>query len=357
MSILKRFSAFMRARSESHADYRELPETLLRTMSSYSALSRRYLLISFIASAIASLGLMANSSVAIVGAMLVAPLMKPIMSLSYSMAIGSGRLATRSVITLLAGCAIALATSFLLELWIDLKSVTVEITSRTRPNLLDLGIAIAAGMAAALATTRTNVADSLPGVAIAVAILPPLCVAGIGFSLGTAVYGWGAVLLFAVNLIAILLAATLMFLSSGYGRWRLAAIPLTSVALAVFALALPLLSALERFRLDDRAQAVIEGFLHEEFKINGNIHPNDLSRVDTLVFPDHVFVFMEIKTPNELDTGPMADALAERLRTATDKPLNLKIQHLLTREDLRTEHFDESGEPIQYGSDDIIPRR
>ena len=79
--------------------------------------------------------------------------------------------------------------------------------------------------------------------------------------------------------------------------------------------------------------------------------------MDTLTFDDHVFIFIELKSPTGYDSTRITNTLAERLRDAVGKPLNLKIQHLLTREDYRVQHLDENGRVIEYGGDDVVPRR
>lgn len=345
--------AFLVAEGESYRDQREEEDALFRAMSTYSVLSRQYLLISGVAAAIAAFGLMANSAVVIVGAMLVAPLMKPILSLSYSAVIADIRLAARSLLTLIFGMLVAVGVAALLESVVGLKTITTEMTARTEPSLIDLGIAIAAGTAAGLAAVRKNVADSLPGVAIAVALFPPLCVSGIGLSLGYWDIGLGAALLFGVNLIAIILTTVVVFLVNGYGHFKYAGLPLVFVACLAFVIALPLERALRELKIDDIAQTIVEDVLHTDYEMTGRIHPNDLSRLDTIVYPDHVFIFLELKAPGNQNLGPMLDTMHGKLKASLDRPVNLKVQLLLTSELLR---FDVE-EHENYGAEDVIPRR
>ena len=194
---------------------REDEKVLHKSQVSYSALTSQFLLVLTLSTSIASLGLMADSAVAVVGAMLIAPLMKPILAYAYGIVAADWRLQLRAAITMFAGVFVTMFVAGLAEKIIGLRGPTEQIMSRTQPSLIDLGVAIAAGVAASLASTRRNIADTLPGVAIAVALVPPLCVAGIGFSEGNWHVGWGATLLFAVNLVAIVLAAAIVFFAEG----------------------------------------------------------------------------------------------------------------------------------------------
>ena len=180
------------------------------------------------ATAIATFGLLANSAAVIIGAMLVAPLMNPILSMSYGITTGNQRLYRRSILTIIFGTAQTVLLSYLLSRIISIPTVASEILARSEPNLLDLGIAIAAGAAGAFSLTRQSIANSIAGVAISVALVPPLCVAGIGIEMGNAIAYlgpsinsgqlWlGALLLFLTNLAAISFSSCLVFLGQSYG--------------------------------------------------------------------------------------------------------------------------------------------
>ena len=172
--------------------------------------------------AIATLGIQTDSTAVVIGAMLVAPLMTPILATSASLLMGWPARAARSLSLVALGVGIAVVLSFLLANWapafvsVDANS---QIVSRTSPTLLDLLIAIAAGAAGAYATCRTDVADSLPGVAIAVALVPPLSVVGITLEAGDADAAGGAMLLFLTNLVGIIAASGLVFVLVGFSPW------------------------------------------------------------------------------------------------------------------------------------------
>ena len=98
------------------------------------------------------------------------------------------------------------------------SSTNSQITGRVTPRLLDLVVALAAGTAGAFAMSRDDVADSLPGVAVSIALVPPLCVVGISLSAGEWDHTWGALLLFLTNLLSILLAGGAIFALLGLGK-------------------------------------------------------------------------------------------------------------------------------------------
>ncbi|MGH2512290.1 MAG: DUF389 domain-containing protein, partial [Candidatus Limnocylindrales bacterium] len=170
-----------------------------------------------LSSAIATFGLITNSAAVIIGAMLIAPFLSPIMGIAFAILGGRRRLLLRATITLAAGIVGALALSYAFA-WLALQlpfgaltTVPAEVTSRTRPGPFDLAIALAGGAAAAYALVRLEGAAALFGVAIATALMPPLCSIGIGLALGDQGIWSGAGILFATNIVAIVASATVVF--------------------------------------------------------------------------------------------------------------------------------------------------
>jgi uncharacterized hydrophobic protein (TIGR00271 family) len=173
---------------------------------------------------IATLGLLVDSPAVIIGAMLVAPLMSPIIGLGLASITGDSRLLRDSTSALLRGAFLAILISFILTwlnnhmpfIMLQIEELPKEITSRTQPTPLDMGIAFAGGMAAAFALAMPNISAALPGVAIATALMPPLCTIGIGIALGRWNIAGGASLLFITNTVTIAFAATLVFFALGF---------------------------------------------------------------------------------------------------------------------------------------------
>ena len=173
--------------------------------------------ISLLSSAgIATLGLAQNSPAVIIGAMLLSPLMGPIIAFGLALAIGDLYLGLRAVINCVMSIFIVLMFSALITHILPFQLETVEILSRTRPNTLDLGVALLCGVIGAISVARLPIGGAsmaLPGVAIAVALIPPLCTAGFGIGAGLK---WGifsgAFLLFLTNLVSIVFASLAVFL-------------------------------------------------------------------------------------------------------------------------------------------------
>jgi uncharacterized hydrophobic protein (TIGR00271 family) len=173
-----------------------------------------------LAASIALFGLLQNSAAVIIGAMLVAPLMSPILAMAHSIVRGQLKMLRIAAESAVNGIVLAIVVAALMSLFLLVIGIPIhptdEILARTQPNFLDLLVALASGAAAAYAISRSEVSAALPGVAIAAALVPPLAV--VGYGLGTAQFDLaaGAILLFLTNLAAIVLAAAVIFLLLGF---------------------------------------------------------------------------------------------------------------------------------------------
>jgi len=182
-----------------------------------------YFILIFLSCTIATFGLLTDSAAVIIGAMLVAPLMSPILSLSMASISGLSRLFKRSVFAIFEGAGIAILLSGLiaflsyrLPLGIT-ANIPNEVLARTSPSPMDLGIALAGGAAAAYALAHPRLTAALPGVAIATALMPPLCTVGVGLAFANSTIIFGAILLFITNLVAIAFAGIITFAAMGFG--------------------------------------------------------------------------------------------------------------------------------------------
>ncbi len=181
-----------------------------------------FFLLVVLSCSIATMGLITNSPAVIIGAMLVAPLMSPIIGLGLASITGNGRLAETALSALLSGAALAVLLSAIMTVinrhlpFVVLQELPGEVLARTHPSPIDLVIALAGGLAAAYAMTRPNISAALPGVAIATALMPPLCTIGIGLAFERWDVAGGATLLFITNAITIAFAAALIFFLRGF---------------------------------------------------------------------------------------------------------------------------------------------
>jgi uncharacterized hydrophobic protein (TIGR00271 family) len=164
---------------------------------------------------IAGLGLLQNSSAVVIGAMLVAPLMTPLIATGLALVQGNFKLLADSARTMLKGALASILLGVGLRLITPGKELTMEVLVRGAPNILDLGIAFLAGVAAGYAMARPKLSGALPGVAIAVALVPPLTAAGIAFGCNEWTVGLGALLLYTTNMVAIVLGSALVFRMHG----------------------------------------------------------------------------------------------------------------------------------------------
>lgn len=160
--------------------------------------------------AVASIGLNVNSTAVVIGAMLISPLMGPIVGMGYGLAVGDTVLIRQAVRNIIIFVVISLITATLYFLLTPLKEAQSELLARTQPTLWDVLIAFFGGSAGIVALTRKEGGNAIPGVAIATALMPPLCTAGYGLAHGNWHYFLGASYLFAINCVFIAFS-TLLF--------------------------------------------------------------------------------------------------------------------------------------------------
>ncbi len=171
-----------------------------------------------LAAGIALLGLVLGSTAVVIGAMLISPLMGPIVELGMGFAVGSSFLVIRSALRVAISTVVVVAGSALFTVVLPFHEVTSEIAARTSPTALDLLVAVLCALTAAYTTVRrtSDTTSAAAGTAIGIALVPPICVIGYGLGTGDGTIAGGAALLFTANFSAILLFAVLAFLLLGY---------------------------------------------------------------------------------------------------------------------------------------------
>ncbi|HSO70371.1 MAG TPA: DUF389 domain-containing protein, partial [Arachnia sp.] len=168
-----------------------------------------------LATVIAASGIIADSTAAVIGAMIVAPLMTPILGTALSVVLAQRRLILANLAMVLAGAACVVAIAFLLGLVTQtllVADTNTQIAARVAPRLIDLVAALATGVVGAFAMVRSDISDALPGVAIAISLVPPLAVVGLTLESGAPDQALGALLLFGTNVTAIIATGTVVFL-------------------------------------------------------------------------------------------------------------------------------------------------
>ena len=235
----------------SHATENEYRELFVALRASASATSS-YQVLMVLSVMLALAGLYANSAPVIIGAMILAPLMSPVVSLAMGLARTEAALIRTSVRTLAIGVGWGLGCAILLAWAMPLDLPTEEMRSRMSPTLLDLLVAVISGIAGAYASAKEEIAKSLAGVAIAVALVPPLAVGGIGLGWGEWQMAGGALLLLVTNLVGIALAASATFLVMGFAPFERARRGLTATLLVLIIIAIPLYVSFKHLVEKDR---------------------------------------------------------------------------------------------------------
>jgi uncharacterized hydrophobic protein (TIGR00271 family) len=291
-----------------------------------------YFVMVLLSAAIASFGLLTDSVATIIGAMLVAPLMSPILGIGLASIRGDTNLLKDAASAVLRGALIAVVLSALVtwanELlpFVSVQELPAEVLSRTRPTPIDLGIALAGGLAATYALVQPGLSAAMPGVAIATALMPPLCAVGVGIALGEWDVAQGAFMLFLTNAITIAASATSLFYILGFSLARKATdrnLPRSvQVSLILTVLLLAYLAAQSYFffqeanfsrTINQVARAQVEG------------RDGELTDLDWIEVEDILQINITIRVSEYLTHGAsveIQDALANELQRVVELNIN-----------------------------------
>ena len=214
-----------------------------------------------LAAVIATAGITSNSTATVIGAMIVAPLMTPILGTALAIVLADRRNALRSLLMVLTGALLVVAMGFLLGLLAPVPEVAAtneQVAQRVDPHLVDLIAALATGAVGAFALVRSDISDTLPGVAIAISLVPPLAVVGLTLESGAPAQAAGALLLFGTNVASIIAMGTVVLLgyrvrttaaASGLDVADLSRSSLVAVGAFVLLMAVPLgVSGIQLYR-------------------------------------------------------------------------------------------------------------
>jgi uncharacterized hydrophobic protein (TIGR00271 family) len=308
---------------------------------------------------VAVMGLSANSAAVVIGAMLLAPLMQPVLATAACIAMALFRKSLRSFAVVALATLWAIVLSYVLAALFVNGELPNEVTSRTAPDIRDLVVALAAGTAGAYATVRKDASASLPGVAVAVALVPPLGAVGISLEAGNATFAWGAMLLYTTNLFAIVLAGVVVFVVTGFvpprrlaTTFRRTAFVSAVVGVVVVAIALPLYSAstaaVERSQREVDALDIVSDWLGQ----------TDRRAAPTVAFDDQRITV----AVRSFDTPPDPDPLIASLLTTfgADRVVSIEWdrvdQATTTTSDLPTTTVLSDEERLTTAVEDIVDR-
>jgi uncharacterized hydrophobic protein (TIGR00271 family) len=219
-----------------------------------------------LAGVIATAGVVSDSTATVIGAMIVAPLMTPILGTAFALVLADRNRMIRSLLVVIGGALIVIAIGFAMGLLDPVNSYmegNTQISSRVNPKLLDLVAALATGTVGAFALVRPDISDTLPGVAIAISLVPPLAVVGLTAKAGQYDESVGALVLFLTNVTAIIFTATIVLLlyqvrdvatEAGYKIGQLKGTTLAMVVATVLIVAVPLTYSTARLARDTTVQ-------------------------------------------------------------------------------------------------------
>ncbi len=300
---------------------------LSERLSDGSRCSIDYVAMMFLSTAIAALGLLQNSTAVVVGAMLVAPLMTPIIGAGLGLVQGNAVLVKQAAKSISIGFLVAIAVGVIIGIISPGVVITNELLARGNPNALDLGIAFFSGIAAAYALSRPNLSAALPGVAIAAALVPPIATVGICISIGEYSNAQGAVLLFSTNVVAIIIGSAIVLHLAGIRAAESANIwanrVLQSLLLCIIILAIPL-SSVFLARVTTREVKSIEQIVELQFE---QLKPFDIQKVHVEEHDEHVDVRIVV-----ISAQPVSQAfhneLTKELEESIGSPIKLEIMRL-----------------------------
>jgi len=299
-------------------------EKVIERIVDESGWSPRYAFMTMMSAGIAVLGLLLSSPAVVIGAMLISPLMSPILGLGFSLALFDFAEMRRSLIALAVGAGAAVAFTALIVALSPLQAPTAEIVARTRPNLFDLAVALFAALAGTFAIIRGR-GDTIVGVAIATALMPPLAVVGYGLATWNLPVLGGAFALFVTNFVTIALSATIMARYYGFGHYLSSQQSWTQTVLLLlvfFVMAVPLGISLKRIAGEAVAVTQIRSLLSDRFGADSRV-----TQVDVDFDAEPMMVRSVVITPRA--RAQRTQILQAQLATRLQRPVRLQLDQVL----------------------------
>ena len=289
----------------------------------------RFVSLMMLSTAIAVFGILGDSTAVVIGAMLVAPLMFPVLGVAAAVVMGWPRRVVSRFLLVAAGSLLAVLLAAAISFLVPGRATPLpaELMARTSPNLLDLGIALAAGAAGAYGQVRRHASDVLTGVAVAVALVPPLAVVGITLQLTEWQLALGATLLFLANVVGIVIAASATLLAAGFVPGRNPLKGHTQIlrgvswaAIATIIVVLPMQfgrgAVLPVSDPTEEVTAVVEEYVTEGGSAT--------EVVDVEVEVDDGFTMVDVVVASSIDTVAV-ESLAEDLADHLSSPVQLRL--------------------------------
>lgn len=298
--------------------YQEISETLRQ--SCYPSVD--FYVLMTLSVFIASFGLLLDSSAVIIGAMIIAPLMDPLLGISFSSLTNNRRFQAKSMFTILTGILLGLILSYLIGSSFGFLGQTQEIMARTRPTTLDLIVALASGTMGAYAKVRKTVGGSLYGVAIAISLVPPLSVVGIGLAMGNPNIYLGAGLLFLANVMSVILSGTVVFFLLGFDYFRKDLRSLIVPLVGILVLGIPLLfsfrAVIQKKLLKDEIRTILQTETY-------TFRRGDIQSIEVDPYGEIIEVRVTIQTTSMDISVSQLDQVQAYLQEKVNKPVHIEV--------------------------------
>lgn len=267
----------------------------------------------------------------------------PITGIAFAL-VANRKLLRRAGLSVILGSLLTVVTAALIAQITGIGELTSEILARTQPTLLDLGVALAAGAAGALAKSRRGIADALPGVAIAVALVPPLSVVGVGIAIGSATVFAGALLLFLTNLVGIIFSGGLVFLTVRYGSVQRAKRGMTIAVSTLACLGIPLSLLLQDLAIKKQARISINELIRQSSPFsNTDIQSIEISRED-----DTLVVYLDIAALPNVISAEEVNQVRDLIATEIKRPITLNVSAIPVEQFVSDAPLSESRASLKY---------
>jgi uncharacterized hydrophobic protein (TIGR00271 family) len=292
-----------------------------------------YFLILTIANLIALSGLITNTAPVIIGAMLISPLMGPILNIGFAFITGDKFIWVKSTKKITLSVALTLVVAAIATYFSPLKDITNEIISRTRPNLYDLGIAFLAGSAGAVAIcTKKNYLTIVPGVAIATAVIPPLSVAGFGIGIGNFNIVAGGFFLFFTNFVAIIISTCIVFYLYGFKPAKMLEADISQLkkrvmilAVVLFIVSIPLIYTLQKSISEVKLRNNIQSTLKKAFDKE---RQSNLSTFSYVKQKDGKLLINAVVNTVSYMKEPETNAVEKNIKDALNRDVKLYLEQV-----------------------------
>ncbi len=314
-------------------DIRHLDEEkVVHKIQENSSFSLSYVLLLSAAIAVCTLGLLLDSSPVVIGGMLLSPLMWPLLHIAVGISEEQVRSIRKGLALLLLSVGVSIISTVIITYISPIKVISNEILARTQPTLIDIIVAIVGGGIAALSITQPKISDSVAGVAVATALMPPLCVGGIGITLQNQEVFTGGMLLFASNVFSIVFVGTLTFFILGITRTSKQRIKFKAIVVLLamlIGISIPLFNYLQSYVFKTFAYDQVQASLHRTL---GKISPDiSIDNVKTTVVDGEqgevVLVESDIYLPDNLAIDyQQKEEIVNNLERVLDRKINLNLR-------------------------------